>query len=111
MLRLLLRLTLILSGLSLVALMFVRLIDLPRGDPQRGEGLYANNLYCAACHINDDGFAPQMPHLLDRVAGVRSIAAHETVEQYLAESIVEPDNYVVPGYRASVMPNYHLCPM
>ena len=106
-----LRLALTFCGLSLLALALVRLVDLPQGDPQRGEALYANNLYCAACHINNDGFAPQMNDLFDRVTSVRIAAAHETAEQYLAESIIEPDAYVVSGYRASVMPRYHLCPI
>jgi mono/diheme cytochrome c family protein len=111
MLRLILGLTLVIWGLSLAALTLARTVDLPQGDSQRGEVLYGNKLYCAACHINDDGFAPQIGHLSDRVVRVRAAAAHETVEQYLAESIIAPDAYVVPGYRASVMPEYHLCPI
>jgi hypothetical protein len=106
-----LRWTLVFCGLSLLTLLGVRLVDLPQGDPLRGQKLYGNNLYCAACHINIDGFSPQMKGLADWVASMQITAADETVEQYLAESILYPNQMVVPGYRADLMPQYHLCPI
>ena len=109
--RMILRLAFVVCGLALLALALVRLSDLPQGDALRGQSLYGNSLYCAACHINNDGFSPQMRGLVERVALVRIAVVRETVEQYLAESILYPNQYVVPNYHADLMPQYHFCPI
>jgi len=86
--------------------------ELPEGDPAAGEAL-ATTLGCVACHIA----APTGPAWLakDGEPGVGSHAATRitqpdytgkatTPEQYLFESIVNPNIFVVSGFASGVMP-------
>jgi mono/diheme cytochrome c family protein len=88
---------------------------LPQGDAKAGEQK-ANSLGCVACHIA----SPTGPAWLasgDQPAiGVRAQERFQqpdyqgkaqSPEQYLFESIVSPNTYVVPGFAPGVMPqNY-----
>lgn len=87
-------------------------VQLPEGDPQEGERL-ASSLGCAACHVLADvgpGWPPSedSPGIGDR-AGTRFEQANYTgsatsAEQYLLESVVQPNAFVVAGYESGVMP-------
>jgi hypothetical protein len=111
--RLILRLVLIFFSLSLMSLALTRLLDIPHGDPARGEVLYfgASRPYlaCFQCHEYSN-IAPRMHDLVRLVRQERLIAPEnmgETVPEYFVESIIHPTRYVVPGYPFDLMPvNY-----
>jgi mono/diheme cytochrome c family protein len=76
----------------------------------RGEQLFTSRP-CASCHTLD-GIArgtvgPDLSH-------VGSVAAHRkpdsSAEDYLRESIVDPDAFTVPGYSRGIMPRIPLEP-
>lgn len=86
-------------------------LTLTGGDVAQGRQLYAA-LGCAGCHTAPSGaaysFAPtagswtrvvnirmRVPEIADR---------YETPEQYLAASIIYPNEYIVPGGSAGLMP-------
>ena len=112
MVKLWFRLALILSGISVILLIAVRFTHIPRGDAAHGAVLYAGAsspyLPCIQCH-EYPSLAPPMDHLVERVRQVRladPAIAGETLDQYLAESILSPDRYIAPGYAAGGMPSY-----
>lgn len=89
---------------------------LPPGDAERGKTLTEGDLGCVGCHIlaaTGPAWLPSgdTPGIGDR-AGVRYTQADYTghatsAEQYLLESIVIPNAYVVSGFEANIMPgNY-----
>ena len=76
------------------------------GDPQSGESMYNTSLGCIGCHINES-VAPPLAGTWTRVEEDRLTLpnfADYTGEMYLAESIVNPNHYVVPNYAPGVMP-------
>ena len=82
------------------------------GDPERGRRLFfeqlpGENTGCRLCHSLEPGVTlvgPSLAGIADRAA--YRIPGMKAVE-YLYQSIVDPDAYVVPGYPAGVMPpNY-----
>lgn len=85
--------------------------ELPAGDIARGETV-ANRLACTACHIA----APTGPAWLAGAepgigtrAGTRFTQADyqgsaQSAEQYLFESVVQTNAYVVPGFADNLMP-------
>jgi mono/diheme cytochrome c family protein len=86
--------------------------ELPEGDPVNGEAL-TNSLACTACHIlaptgpswlAKDGEPGVATHAEQRITQPEYNGAATTPEQYLFESIVNPNVYVVPGYAAGIMP-------
>lgn len=75
------------------------------GDPQAGQTLYAGSLGCASCHVAGV-VAPITEGTWTRVQEVRlqeAALAGYSPEQYLAESIIHPSAYLVPGF-ADLMP-------
>jgi mono/diheme cytochrome c family protein len=85
--------------------------QLPAGDPTRGQQV-VQTLGCTACHISQGGASPIGPGWLPSAdnnnQGVGTRAAQRikapdyhgkatTGDQYLFESIVAPDAYIVPG--------------
>lgn len=86
------------------------------GDPVRGEALY-NGLEmpdpayvsCSVCHRNAV-VGPELEGIATHITEERLTLpefANYTVEQYISESILVPNNYVVPGYSENIMPlNY-----
>jgi hypothetical protein len=84
------------------------------GDPERGQGLYTGavrsaggpRLACNTCHAGG-AQAPATEEKWDTVLNVR-LALPEfsgwTVEKYLIDGIIYPNDYVVPGYASGVMP-------
>lgn len=91
-------------------------IQLPAGDPQAGQALSAGSLGCAGCHELAAVGPPWAP--AGEVAGIGERADTRftqegypgqatSAEQYLIESVVLPNVYIVAGYEANVMPaNY-----
>lgn len=86
---------------------------LPAGDATRGELLYAGGeatgrdvvLGCSGCHLNG-AVGPDIAGTWTRVETQRLAEeqlADSTGEQYLADSIVAPNAYVVAGYSAGLM--------
>jgi len=80
-------------------------LDVTGGDAKAGEALY-NSLPCAGCHLQGT-VGPITKGTFTRVQNDRlkdPANAKKTPEQYLAESILNPNAYVVPNYSAGVMP-------
>ena len=79
------------------------------GDPDMGRRLFLEevpgvNAGCRLCHSLEPGVRLVGPSLYDigKVAGQR--VPGMSAEEYLYQSIVDPDAYVVPGYPAGTMP-------
>lgn len=80
----------------------------PKGDPRLGERLFSGavlgaNPGCAVCHSLEPGVDLVGPSL----AGVASRAAQRvpglSAEEYLRQSLLEPDAFVVEGFPAGLM--------
>ena len=85
-------------------------IALAPGDPQRGQDIFENGgahetykpqYYCGRCHSLDgsDGDGPTLQGIA-LVAGERVPGL--TAEEYIRQSIMEPDAYVIEGYNHSM---------
>ena len=83
-------------------------LDLLGGDEANGKQLYTS-LSCAGCHLYG-AIGPETAGTYTRLIDSRlkdPINAGLTAEQYIAQSIVHSDAYIVPTYSAGVMPrNY-----
>ncbi|GAB4568893.1 MAG: hypothetical protein Kow0077_00480 [Anaerolineae bacterium] len=81
--------------------------ELPAGDAARGEALYnSNELGCSSCHLGGVIAPPtegSYTRAQERVATVPELAGY-TPEQYLVESILQPNAYLVPNEQGKV---YH----
>jgi len=81
--------------------------DLSGGNATNGETLY-NQYGCTGCHLNGSvGPITKGTYYRDVTVRVKdpAIAAQKlTPEQYLAQSIIYPNAYIVPSYNAGVMP-------
>jgi mono/diheme cytochrome c family protein len=77
------------------------------GDPQAGQTAYNSaQLGCTGCHINA-AVAPPTEGTWTRVQNERlTLPEFEgyTGEMYLAESIIHPNDFIVPPYPSGVMP-------
>lgn len=74
------------------------------GDPQRGQTLYNGALGCAGCHLAGQ-VAPATEGTWTRVVNERLAATGAaTGEEYIAHSIVLPNDYIVSGFTPGVMP-------
>jgi len=88
---------------------------LPAGDAAAGEKL-TSTLGCVACHIASNvgpawratGSEPGIGSLAAQLIHDPNYTGHATTpEQYLVESIVDPNVFVVPGFSSGIMPgNY-----
>ncbi|MBZ0290900.1 MAG: cytochrome c, partial [Anaerolineae bacterium] len=80
-----------------------------QGDPLNGQTLYNGALGCAGCHSNEV-VAPLTQNTWPALqSGERlsdSALAGYTPEQYLVESIVQPQAYTVPGYAQAMPQNF-----
>lgn len=85
------------------------------GDPSRGQQLYnglepvldGTQLTCYSCH--DRINAPPLEGTWTRIDEIRlqdPMFEGYTVEQYLVESILHPNAYIVPDYQENLMPDY-----
>lgn len=88
-------------------------IELPPGDAERGRALADGTLGCTVCHsLTPVGPAwaasGDQPGLTERAALRVEQADYAgeagTPEQYLIESVADPNAYLVPGFTANVMP-------
>lgn len=86
--------------------------ELPEPDPERGERL-ASSLGCDACHVLADVGPSWPPDAGEPGIGERAETRFEqdnytgqatSATEYLVESIVLPDVFVVEGYGEAVMP-------
>ncbi|MBI1282260.1 MAG: c-type cytochrome [Anaerolineaceae bacterium] len=88
------------------------------GDPKRGDQLYnaltpatltGQALPCKGCHQQSlDGIGPMTNGTFTRVVNERLKEpqfANHTPEQYLIESIVQPQHYIVPGFQDLMVRN------
>jgi mono/diheme cytochrome c family protein len=86
--------------------------ELPEGDAAAGEALTAS-LGCTACHITTPTGPAWLPS--GEIPGIGERAAAEfnlpeytgeaaSAEQYLFESIVDPNVYLAPGFASGLMP-------
>jgi cytochrome c len=82
------------------------------GDPVRGQQIFAQGVNgappCSSCHGTSGGrnafqLAPNMIGLDER-AGQR--VAGLSAEAYIHQSIVEPEAYLVPGFRPIMPPTF-----
>jgi mono/diheme cytochrome c family protein len=94
------------AGVDIMAL------DLSGGDVTAGQQKYAS-FGCAACHSAPGGAAYNFAPTAGTYARVQNVRLRldqfsgYTAEQYLAESILYPSRYIVPGGEAVQMPaNY-----
>lgn len=78
------------------------------GDAQTGQALFAQSVIgsqagCATCHSLEAGVTIVGPSMagIGTIAGTR--VAGMSAEDYLKESILEPDAYLVEGFPAGVM--------
>lgn len=86
---------------------------LPQGDEANGKTLAEGPLGCAACHILSavgpawagEGTAPGIgTRAATRIDEPGYTGAAADGEQYLLESIVDPNVYLVSGFEANIMP-------
>lgn len=90
-------------------------VELPEGDATRGEQL-AVAQGCAGCHISQQIGPPWMSTDSQPGIGTRAEERYtqpdytgnaESAQQYLLESIVQPNIFVVEGFQPNIMPqNY-----
>jgi len=86
---------------------------LPAGDPNRGRTSYLS-LGCVACHGHPDlpGSNAIGPHLGDIASAASDRVPTQTASQYLYESLLDPDAYIVreargqPPEGPSAMPSF-----
>lgn len=88
-------------------------VELPEGDPERGQVLAEGGLGCAGCHIlsetgpawEGDSDQPGIGARAEqRIEQDNYTGEAESAQQYLIESIVRTDAHVVEGFEAGVMP-------
>jgi mono/diheme cytochrome c family protein len=89
-------------------------VNLPEGDPENGEALANGSSGCAGCHIlsaTGPAWLPDgdQPGIGQRAADLIGDASYNgtasTAEEYLFESTVLTNVYIVEGYQANIMPN------
>lgn len=87
------------------------------GDPERGRQLYLQRTIgareapgCVTCHSLEEGrvlVGPSHARIAQRAAEVVGSENYQgsatTIVEYLRESIVDPDAYVVPGFDPNLM--------
>jgi len=80
-------------------------LELPTGDPTRGETLYVETFKCTACH-SLDGSQLVGPSALGLGQRAGDRVADYTAEQYLIDSILRPCDYVVDGFTCVMPQNF-----
>ncbi len=76
----------------------------PAGNAAAGKAVFAAN-GCASCHtFKPAGAAGTVGPNLDNLAADAKTANRGPLDKYTAESIVDPNAYVVPKFPAGVMP-------
>ena len=83
----------------------------PLGDAEQGRELFVNTLAltgspnCSSCHVVEAG---EIEIVGPSLVGIATIASQRdpnlTAEEYLYRSLVVPNEYIVAGYNAGIMP-------
>ena len=79
------------------------------GDPAAGETVFNGvaSPACNTCHSLEPGVTLVGPSLSNIGAVAGDMVSGQSAEEYLHESVVEPNAYIVEGFPANVMPtNY-----
>jgi cytochrome c2 len=82
------------------------------GDALRGEMIFDVGVNdsppCLACHrVTENGFAFSLgPNLVGIAQRAATRIEGITAQVYLQESILDPDSFVVPGYRDIMYPSF-----
>jgi mono/diheme cytochrome c family protein len=79
------------------------------GDAAAGKEVFANETApaCGSCHSLKAGVTLVGPSLANIGAQAGSMEAGKSDEQYLRESITDPNAFVVEGFPANVMPTVY----
>jgi mono/diheme cytochrome c family protein len=80
---------------------------LPAGDPERGQQVFTA-AGCVACHAVVSDVKIVGPSLQGVVTQVGTLRPGYTAEEYLYESIVAPNAYVVADFQPDIMPKVFL---
>jgi len=76
----------------------------PAGNPAAGKALFTSAA-CAGCHtFTPAGSTGTTGPNLDNLAADAQKANRGSLQQYVEESIVDPNAYVVPGFGSGIMP-------
>ncbi len=80
------------------------------GPAQEGETLFAQTVIgaqagCITCHSLDAGVTIVGPSMAGIASRAGSAVAGQAAEDYLRESILNPNAYLVEGFPADTMPN------
>jgi mono/diheme cytochrome c family protein len=73
------------------------------GDPVAGEATF--KIECARCHSVQAGVAGIGPSLAGIGTSAGTMVSGMSAEQFLHQSIVDPNAQVTPGFSAGIMPN------
>jgi hypothetical protein len=99
------RLVFVLCGVTLALVAATRFASGGQGDAARGAAIYDGNMaVCSVCHERGV-LAPSLAGIEEQISSVRlNMMGHrdKTPEQYLAESILYPSNYIVPAYTGTM---------
>ncbi len=84
-------------------------IELPEGDAANGETLFTGKgnggkFPCSACHSLTAGQTLVGPSLAGIATRGATTLAGYSAEQYVHESVVQPDAHVVEGFSSGIMP-------
>jgi mono/diheme cytochrome c family protein len=83
------------------------------GDPVRGRQIWEDGggvvaVGCSQCHSLDGSESTFVNNIAPTWQGILGLAGDRvpglSAEEYLRESIVDPDAYIVEGYSANLMP-------
>lgn len=105
------------SGPSRADLLAQELAALPKGNPQNGQSLTVANA-CTACHIlapTGPGWLATADNATPKGEGIGTRAQHRykdpgytgvatSADGYLLEAITAPNDNILPGFQANVMP-------
>lgn len=83
--------------------------DAPAGDAAAGETIFAQTLIgtqpgCVTCHSLEAGVTLVGPSLATIGADAGSRVSGQSAEDYLQQSIQEPDVHITEGFSAGLMP-------
>ncbi|MGD8465578.1 MAG: cytochrome c [Anaerolineae bacterium] len=79
------------------------------GDPAAGQQIFEQSMVgsltgCASCHSLEPGVDLVGPSLANIGAEAGSRVSGTSADEYMRQSIVEPNAYVVEGYGEGIMP-------
>ncbi len=82
------------------------------GDAAAGQQLYSQSILgtqqgCMACHSLESGVAIVGPSLARIGTDAGSRVSGQSAEEYLRQSILEPDAFVVAGFGGGIMPKVY----